>query len=213
MQVVSILCYNRVKTKVIQMSERSSAYNGSRVSSKGADSTDIAPEVLVKLLSPGYHANQLKDVEEIVISELPLISPHDYSKGKKGRRGPKSPEDWVSEIRKCWTNLDDVDKLARSWLAFSPRIQRIAISKYGGGIDGRGKALKELLTQALSEAKQYNTDEKIHAILSKYPDLNKRKIADEFHMSREQFSRGYVSKANTILTRAFLDILHRLSKA
>lgn len=209
-----LLCYNRIKNLgSLIMPKKSLGRNSESAPSKGADSIDIAPEVLVKLLSPGYHANQLKDVEEIVISELPLISPHDYSKGKRSRRGPKSPEDWVSEIRKCWRNLDDVDKLARSWLAFSPQIQRIAVSKYGGGIDGRGKALKELLTQALSEAKQYNTDEKTHAILSKYPDVNKTKIADEFDMSREQFSRGYVSKANKILTKAFLDILHHRSKA
>ncbi len=148
-----------------------------------------------------------------MISELPIISPHSYSKGKRVRRGLKSPEDWVSEIRKCWTNLDELDKLARSWLAFLPQIQRIAVSKYGGGIDGRGKALQELLTQALSEAKQYKTDEKTHAVLSKYPDVDKTKIADEFHMSREQFSRVYVSKANKILTKAFMDIVHRLGKA
>jgi len=189
------------------MSNKSHCYNSDSASSKRGN-TDIDPEVLERLLRLDFNG-PLEHVEEIVISDVPLISPRRYSKRKKGRRGPKSFDEWVSEVRRCWTNLYDEDKLARSWIAFTPRVQKISVSKYGGGIVGRGKALKELLTQAVLEAKQYDNDEKTSAVLSKYPHITKTEIAAEFGMTREQFSRSYVSKATKILTVTFLRIIGR----
>lgn len=176
--------------------------------SNGSSDINVDPEVLERMLRIG-NEGPLRTVEELVISDIPVISPHHLPKRKGERRGPKSLEEWISEIRRCWTYCNDEDKLAGSWIAFVPQVQKISVSKYGGGLVGRGRAMKELLAQALQEAKKHNTDEKTLAVLSKYPHVKKREIADEFGMTREQFSRSYVSKATKILTITFLSIIGR----
>jgi hypothetical protein len=174
---------------------------------------EIELKLIEKLLEP-VPDGPLKKIEGVLLPEpLRPIKLPGISNQASPKRGPRSPEDWISEIRTCWQHMDDLDRLAGSWLASLPQVQRMAVSKYGGGVDGKGKALQALLTQALSEARQYKADEKTHAVLSKYPAVEKIQIAKELHISREQFSRNYVSKANKILTNIFIDIVHRLGKA
>lgn len=74
-------------------------------------------------------------------------------------------------------------------------------------------ALKELLTQALIEARRYETDEKTHAMLSKYPEVTITTIAKGCGITREQFSRNYCYKAVTILTESFQLVIGRRSKS
>lgn len=175
---------------------------------EGIDSLEIAPELLEKLLSLGCDG-PLKDVQDITIPEpWPSIS-QDSRKQKGSKRGPKPPELWVSEIRKDWDNVEDADKLGRSWLAFLPEIQEIARSKYEGGIIGRGSALKDFLTRAIAEARQLDTDKMTHAMLINYPKLNITEIAKSCGISRETFSRNYCPKAAIILTRIFRRIIGR----
>ena len=144
-----------------------------------------------------------------MISDVPVIQPHRYSKSKGEKRGPKPLEKWIIDIRMGWRDIEDVYKLGRSRLASLPEVQTLATDKYEGGYIGRGKAVKELLTKALIEARSYNTDEKTHMMLSKYPEVQINIIAKECGISREQFSRNYCYKAATILTIAFLRIIGR----
>lgn len=178
--------------------------------SKG-DAIEVPPEVLKELLSH-VPDEPLKHVEEIILPEpWPPFPQKIRIKQVSSKRGPKSPKLWASEVRKDWGNLNDVDKLGRSWLADLPKVQRIAASKYDGGMIGRGRALKELLAQALIEAREYNTDGKTHAMLSKYPDLKIKEIAEGCGVKREHFSRLYCRKATAILTMTFQRIIGRKS--
>lgn len=140
--------------------------------------------------------------------EWPSLS-QDSRKQKGSKRGPKPPGLWASDIKKDWDNIEDADKLGKSWLAFLPEIQEITRSKYEGGLIGRGSALKELLTRALAEARQLDTDEITHAMLINYPKLNITEIAESCGISREIFSRNYCPKAAIILTRIFRRIIGR----
>ena len=177
------------------------------------DDIDVTTKVIEKLLRQ-VPDEPLKHVEEITLPEpLSRTSRTTYRKQASGQRGPKPPDSWYREIRKAWGVLDDVDKLGRSWLASLPEVQELATSEYEGGLIGRGKALKELLTQALIEARQYETDEKTHMMLSKYPEVKINVIAKECGISREQFSRNYVSKATTILTETFQRTIGRKTKS
>ena len=189
------------------MSDNNPGYNSNSVSPK-RDDIDIEPELIEKLLRLDFDG-PLKNAEEIVISDLPVISPRQGAKRKIGKRGPKPLEKWIRDIRKNWGDLDDVYKLGRSRLASLPEVQALATDKYEGGYIGRGRAVKELLTQALIEARSYNTDEKTHMMLSKYPEAKINVIAKECGISREQFSRNYCHKAATILTMTFLRIIGR----
>jgi hypothetical protein len=175
---------------------------------EGIDPPEIAPELLKKLLSLGC-GGPLKDVLDITIPEpWPSLS-QDSRKQKGSKRGPKPPELWVSEIKNGWDNIEEVDKLGRSWLAFLPEVQEIARSKYEGGTIGRGSALKELLTRAVAEARQLDTDEMTHTMLINYPKLNITDITKLCGISRETFSRNYCPKVAIILTRIFRRIISR----
>ena len=142
------------------MFDNNSGYNSNSVSSK-RDDIDIELEVIEKLLRLDFDG-PLKNVEEIVISDLPVISPRQGSNRKIEKRGPKHLEKWIRDIRKNWGDLDDVYKLGRNQLASLTEVQALATDKYEGGYIGRGRAVKELLTQALIEARSYNTEEKTH---------------------------------------------------
>jgi putative heme iron utilization protein len=78
---------------------------------------------------------------------------------------------------------------------------------------GRGRALKQLLTEALVEARQYNTDEKTRAMLNKYPEIIIEAIAKECGITRKQFIRQYCPKATMILTAAFRGFMGRKLKS
>lgn len=177
------------------------------------DENDVTLKVIKKLISQ-VPDGPLENVEEISISEQlsPVLQPTDH-KQKSLKRGPKSPGSWYSEIRKDWGNLDDVDKLGRSWLASLPEVLELATSKYEGGVIGKGRALKEVLTQALVEAKQCETDKKTYAILNKFPKMKIREIAAACGIDRSTLSRDYVSKATVILTETSQLVIGHKSKS
>lgn len=182
-------------------------------SSSKEDDMDVTLKVVEKLLSR-VPDEPLKHVEEIILPEpLSRTSRTTYRKQASRKRGPKPPDSWYKGVRKDWGNLDDADKLGRSWLSLLPKVQKLAASKYGGGLAGRGMALKELLTQALIEARRYETDEKTHAMLGKYPEVTITTIAKGCSITREQFSRNYCYKAVTILTEAFQLVIGHRSKS
>ena len=177
------------------------------------DEKDVTLKVIKKLVSQ-VPDGPLRQVEEITVPQpLSPISPTAYNKQERLKRGPRSPDSWYTEIRKDWRNIEDVDKLGRSWLSLLPQVQKLAVSKYGGGLVGRGMALKELLTQALTQARRYETDDKTHAMLRKYPVVTIEAIARGCGITREQFSRNYCPKATMILTEAFQLTIGRRSKS
>ena len=188
------------------MPERSPDYDTKGASSKG-DDIDIAPEVLERLLRVGSHG-PLKHVEDIILPEpLSPLSPDTHVKQINSKRGPKLSEDWIEEVRKVWGNLNREEKLKESRLASLPAVQKLAISEYGGGTIGRSIALGVLMRKALLEAQKYDTNERVKALLTEYPDKSITEIASEFGLTREHFSRYYLPRAARFLTTAFQRIL------
>jgi len=92
------------------------------------------------------------------------------------------------------------------------KIQDLAVSKYGGKSVGKGLALQELLTKAVSEAQKYDMDEKTREVLSKFPQFSMKQIAVSFGLSREHFSRLYGTRAARLVTITFQRILDRYPK-
>jgi len=176
------------------------------------DDIDISPEIIKKLLSQ-ISDGPLKDVEDVVFPEPWPPFPSTRREDTGTRRGPKSREVWASEIRRVWDYIEDVESLSKSWLARLPQVQALSTSKYGGGLVGRGRALREFLTRALMVARQFKTDEKTLAILNQYPKMSIKAIADKYGETREQFSRQYGSKATLILTMIFQQAIGRKSKS
>ena len=78
------------------------------------------------------------NVEEIVISDLPVISPRQRAKRKIGKPGPKPLEKWIRDIRKNWGDLDDVYMLGRSRLASLPEVQALATKGLRSKATGTG---------------------------------------------------------------------------
>ena len=186
-------------------------YNTSEAASSQGDD-DISPEIIEKLLRKTSDG-PMKDVEDVVFPEPWPPFPHIRHKNTKSKRGPRSIEDWTSEIRRVWDYLGDIENLSKSWLARLPQVQALSISKYEGGFLGRGRALRELMIKALMVARQFKTDERTHTMLNKYPEMSVKAIALKYGVTREQFSRQYGSKATSILTMAFQHVIGRKSKS
>jgi hypothetical protein len=169
----------------------------------------VSPEELEKLLRLESRW-PLKDVEDVVLPPpletcSSVVAPG-VSASKRGRR---SAADWLKEISLAWGNLYREDKLQESWLASLPMVERLAASKYGGGIVGKGMALKTLLQQALSKARQQATDERVRALLTKYPNEKMTDIAAQLGLSREQVSRRYCTQAASLLVMTFQGVLEQ----
>ena len=155
----------------------------------------------------------LSEVEEIVLPEpWPSISKSTAKRYQGDRRGPKSFSKWQNEVRKAWGQINDEEYLAQSWLTSLSKIQDLAVSKYGGKSVGKGLALQELLTKAVSEAQKYDMDEKTREVLSKFPQFSMKQIAVSFGLSREHFSRLYGTRAARLVTITFQRILDRYPK-
>lgn len=105
--------------------------------------------------------------------------------------------------------MDNVDALGKSWLAALPTVRKLAVSKYGGGLDGRGRALKELFTKALEQAKLSDVDDMTRALLHRYPKETVKGIAAGFGRTREQFSRTIGVKAAVMLVTEFRRVTGR----
>ena len=63
--------------------------------------------------------------------------------------------------------------------------------------------MKICLTKALEEARQLTTDEKVHAMFIKYPEMTEEAIAEECGITREQFNRTSRKRAVKILVEIF----------
>lgn len=105
--------------------------------------------------------------------------------------------------------MDDVDGLSKSWLTALPTVRKLAIAKYGGGLDGRGRALREIFTRALEQSRLADTDERTHALLNRYPKETIKEIALGFGRSREHFSRTVANNAVAILVTEFRRVTGR----
>ncbi len=152
----------------------------------------------------------LKDVQEVeFLKPIPVSALKALIPRPPSERGPKSDDKWRHEIRKIWACMDDVDKLGKSWIAALPTVRKLAISKYGGGLDGRGRVLKELFTKALEQAKLTDADDMTRALLNRYPKETLKDIAAGFNKSREQFSRTIGTKAAVMLVTEFRRVTGR----
>jgi len=164
----------------------------------------IDPEELKLLLK--VNDGPLKNVEDVILPE-PLASNKRRQTGP--RRGPKSLDEWLAEIRRIWGYLRDIDELSKSWIASLQAVQDLAASRYGGRTIGQGLALQELLKKALVEVQQYDMEDKTREILKRFPDMKMREIAFQLDIDRSQMSRNYTRKAVSLLTKAFQRIIDR----
>lgn len=167
--------------------------------------------VLKELMAVDYSlSGPLSHVEDV-----PMPEPWDQrtmrslSHIPKTRRGRKTSEEWVTEMRMAWRHIDDEHWLEKSWLADLPQVQTLAASKHGGRSIGKGLALQELLRKAVFEAQQYTTDERTHEVLLKYPRVPMGEIAKQFDVTREQLSRACSAKAAGLVVRAFQVLLSK----
>ncbi len=127
-------------------------------------------------------------------------------------RGPKTDIEWRREIKRLWAHADDIDALAASWVATVPRVRTLA-ARYGGGLSGRGRAVKEFLLEALAAARQSASNEKVRTLLEEYPTRTLKDIASGFGMTREHFSRKYGHAAAEAVVVEFRRAIGRNGKA
>lgn len=174
-------------------------------SSSSENKFNIDPEILERILQPTD--GPLKNVEGIEFLKPLSVNLSKYTEKIITNRGPRSTEERINEIRKDWRNINNEDKLQKSWLSSLPQIESRAASQYGGAAIGRGIALSDVLQKALEEAKKRNPDKVIMVILTKYPETSQEKIGSEFNLSREIINRNYMPKAAKLLTLAFQYVL------
>ena len=170
------------------------------------DDVEISPKALLKLVS--NVSGPLKHVEDVKLPEpLSPITPTSHPAKTNSKRGPKSIEDWTREVRKAWGNLYDVDELGKSWLAQLPVVQKLAAGKYGGRMIGSGQALQYLIKQALTLCQQYDMENETQEILKNFPKLKIVEIASKLGINRSYLSRRYMTKATSLLTKAFQRVI------
>jgi len=155
----------------------------------------------------GFLHALLQQVKYFLPPQIP-VSVQNHFHDARHKRGPKSFGEWVKEVRIAWRHLDSEELLAESWLASLPPVQNLAASEYGGRSIDKGVVLQQFLKKALAEAQSLEVDEKTHALFVKYPKDNITAIAGQFGLSREHFSREYVSKAARLLTKILQRVMN-----
>ena len=178
------------------------------IDTSSQDDEEISPKALLKLLS--IASGPLEYVEEVKFPEpLSPLSPTAHLKQTSNKRGPKSKEDWMKKVRRDWGNMNNEEKLAESWLAQLPAVQKLAASKYGGRTIGSGLALQELLKKALAESQQYEMENQTREILNNFPKMSILEIASKLGIDRSYLSRRYVTRATSLLTKSFQRVIDR----
>ncbi|MGD1120292.1 MAG: hypothetical protein ABR886_12565 [Dehalococcoidales bacterium] len=170
------------------------------------DDDEIPTHALLKFVS--NVSGPLTHVEDVKLPKpLSPISPTSRPARTNAKRGPKSVEDWIREIRKAWGNLYEVDELGKSWLAQIPAVQKLAAGKYGGRMIGSGQALQYLLNQVLTLCQHYEMENGTMEILKNFPKLKLVEIASQLGINRSYLSRRYMTKASSLLTKAFQRVI------
>ncbi len=121
-------------------------------------------------------------------------------------------ESWYARIYDALRKLDDRLALNRSPLARLACVEKLAREKYGGRVQPRGLALRELLLASIERTLQDLGEEPANSRACRYLVLMKqglscRQIAIELGLSREHVSRLYRRKALELVTSVFLSAI------